>query len=660
MNSFSPPKLSFFYKIRSRFLKISLNFTKILIDLILIILALPLSIFLRFGTKFFSLPYGDLVNSSLCVGVIGIVIFIINRMDKPLWRYTSTHDLIQVVKVVSITTLVFTPIFILAFPSISFPRSIPLIYGLILLLFISGIRILCRLYKESSFLNKDLITRIPALLMYTGDETENFLRYLRRDKTNPYEIVGIIDPDTKHYGMTIHGVKVLGGIQDLSEIIKYKVSISPKLLILTSDSIRGWTIRDILDIAEKNSLEVARIPLIGNTDFTENNSIIAKPISIEDLLGRTQFHVDSEPIMNFVSNKCVLITGAGGSIGSELVRQVMNADPREIILVDQCEFFLFQIHKEISKRFPHAKIQAVIGDVRDSLHIKDIITTYQPNIVFHSAALKHVTLVEENVNEGVLTNIIGTRNVADACILANVQVMVQISTDKAVNPTCAMGATKRLAEMYCQALDTRASNSSTKFIIVRFGNVLGSSGSVIPLFQEQIAQGGPVTVTDRNVTRYFMSISEAVKLVLLSAVVGSRPNAKVGQIFVLDMGQPVKILSLAHQMIELHKSNTHKNIEIVFTGLKAGEKMHEELFEESEDIMSSGYDGLFLALSTPMPLPDVTAHLKELEKLARDRLTNRIMAKLKNIVPNYSIKIQNQPLSLPLSLVKPHKTRHKS
>lgn len=384
-------------------------------------------------------------------------------------------------------------------------------------------------------------------------------------------------------------------------------------------------------------MTLARMPRVHDLKSGATDEVRIQPIAIEDLLGRPQQPLDRAGMAALVKGKRVLVTGAGGSIGSELVRQVADIGPAELVLVENSEFALYQADREMAERHADMARHAVIADVRDRERIEQVFNHYKPELVFHAAALKHVPLVEDNPFEGILTNAIGTRHVADACEAADVNVMVMISTDKAVNPTNIMGATKRIAETYVQALDLRrGANEGTRFVTVRFGNVLGSTGSVVPLFQRQLAEGGPITVTHPDMTRYFMTIREAVELVLQASSLGAGSHATDGKIFVLDMGEPVKIVDLARQMIRLAGLTPGVDIEIQYTGTRPGEKLFEEIFHGSEPPAPTEAAGILLAAPRTQDVDEVNAVLAKLEAAAHGGDLGGLMDAIAALVPEYA------------------------
>ena len=406
-------------------------------------------------------------------------------------------------------------------------------------------------------------------------------------------------------------------------------------MILTKDEIKGAPVRDLLDRAAALGMTLARVPKPTDFHAADSDRVAVKPVAIEDLLGRPQTPLSLGALKALIAGRRVVITGAGGSIGAELVRQIAALAPQSVCLIENNEFALYTIDREIAEDFPTLKRHAVITDVRDRTRIDQVFTDHKPELVFHAAALKHVPLVEDNPAEGARTNVAGTMNVADACQQCGVLAMVLISTDKAINPTSVMGATKRAAEMYCQSLDLQ-SGDGCRYVTVRFGNVLGSTGSVVPLFQRQLAKGGPLTVTHPDMTRYFMTIREAVELVLQASATGITEKPKDGRIFVLDMGEPVKIVDLARQMIRLAGMEPDKDIKITFTGIRPGEKMFEEIFHGGEPTVKTEHQGLLLAT------PRVVAHdtlVKAIAPLLDAAIAGDnagVRQKLHSIIPEFS------------------------
>ncbi len=562
------------------------------------------------------------------------------RVYRGVWQYASVTDLIQVTKAVSLALLVFLPLLFIVTRLETFPRSALVINWFILLALMGGARFAYRLarYRNlgGAFDAAARSVRIPVLLAGAGDGAEAFIREMARNPSANYRVLGLLDDDRHKVGRDIHGLRVFGRLADLPEVVAKleRRGERAQRLIVTDDRITGEPLAELLERADELGLTLARLPKL--TDFRHGDAPIeARPVAIADLLGRPQAALDRAGMRALIEGKRVLITGAGGSIGGELSRQAAGYAPKQLILFDNAEHALYQIDMEIASRYPEMARETVLGDVRDQARLDQVLARVRPELVFHAAAFKHVPMVEANPNEGVLTNIAGTRNVAEACRDAGVGAMVLISTDKAVNPSSVMGATKRVAELYCHALDASRDEAGCHFVTVRFGNVLGSTGSVVPLFQRQLATGGPLTVTHPEVTRYFMTIREAVELVLQASVLGvDEPSGGKG-VYVLDMGVSVRIADLARQLIRLAGLKPDVDIAIDYIGLRPGEKLAEELFHDGEPRLPTAQPGLMCAATRPAELTLLTDTIDRLEAAARDRRTAEALAILRVLVPEY-------------------------
>lgn len=609
-------------------------------DTIMAAISFPLSMYLRLGDFYYFYLGEYIVGASLAFAAISAPIFLYSRMYRGIWAYASIEDLAAITKGVTLSILVFLPALFLFTRLEELPRSLPLIQWFILMALLGGPRFLYRILKDrrlENILKSSDHRRVPVMLIGAGDAAELFIRQHNRDRNAPYSVVAILDDKGGRVGRSIHGVPIVAGLDELSDTLASGDHGQLQKLILTNNDIDGAEVRRIFDLAEAHGCTLSRLPRVTQLETGLDEKIEAQPIAVEDLLGRPQAKLDRESMAVLISDQNVLITGAGGSIGSELVRQVAGFSPASITLLDSSEFNLYQIDQELERARPDLPRYAVLGDVRDQTRLKQLFASHAPTLVFHAAALKHVPMVEQNPLEGILTNVIGSRNVADACLAHNVQTMVLISTDKAVNPPNVMGATKRLAESYCQALDIEAQTQDrTRFVTVRFGNVLGSTGSVVPLFQKQLASGGPLTVTDPEVTRYFMTTREAVELVLQASAAGRSNNEDVGRINVLEMGEPVRIFELAEQMIRLAGMQPGKDIEIRITGLRPGEKLHEELLHESEELLPTRSAGILLAAPRTNDISTLRNELDKLEAAARNRQREEAMDILRRIVPEYA------------------------
>jgi O-antigen biosynthesis protein WbqV len=626
-------------------------------DVAMAAVSFMLALYLRLGNELAIWPR-DVVLSGLAIfTAVAAAVFLWMRLDRMIWRYASIGDLGRIVRAVILTVVLFVACQFVYNRLADFPRSFLIIEIFVLTGLLAAPRFLYRLLKDgelSTLLERNAHVRIPVLLVGAGDGADVFIREMTRGRDAPYRVVGIIDDRGSRIGRNIRGIPVLGGIDTLTEVATTlrDQGIGPRRILITRAQIDGAVVREIGDVAETLGITVARVPRLTALDDAEEGSasLTPRPVDVEDVLGRAQTVLDLEPVARLIAGRRVLITGAGGTIGGELARQVSSLDPAEIALFDASEYLLYQIDLAVGEQHSGLKRHALLGDVRDKARIDEVVADFAPDIVLHAAALKHVPLVEANPLDGILTNVIGTRNVAEASVLGGVETMVLISTDKAVDPSNVMGATKRLAESYCQALDIETErNGATRFVTVRFGNVLGSTGSVIPLFERQIAAGGPVTVTHPEMTRYFMTVREAVSLVLQAAAMSDAgQTTQAGGIRVLDMGEPVRILDLARQMIRLSGLTPEKDIEIRFTGPRPGEKLHEKLFHHHESLIETSIPAISLASPRTAELPVLRRAFKELEALATRRDSAGTMALLQRLVPEFVAPARSEDQAEPI------------
>ena len=607
-------------------------------DVVMAGLSFGVSLGLRLGFDVDPFHAQVLWPGTLLFTATAAVVFLTMRLYRGIWRYASMNDLVALSKAVTVLIAIFALEMFLVFRLEGLPRSVPLINWFVLLAMLGGPRFMYRLIRDRRFdWSLDAVAKVPVLLVGAGDEAELFIRTVSRAAHGAYRPVGIVAESRARVGRRMHDVPVLGTVDEIETIVNdLNGADRPQRLVLTKDAFKGAEVRDLLETAERLGMGLARMPRMDDLKSGDADEVRVRPIAIEDLLGRPQQPLDRTAMAALVQNKRVLVTGAGGSIGSELVRQVAALGPAEVVLVENSEFALYQIDREMTEHCADVPRHAVIADVRHRHRIDQVFAHYKPELVFHAAALKHVPLVEDNPFEGILTNALGTRNVADACEAAHVAVMVMISTDKAVNPTNIMGATKRIAETYVQALDLRrGEGEGTRFVTVRFGNVLGSTGSVVPLFQRQLAEGGPLTVTHPDMTRYFMTIREAVELVLQASALGTA-TATTGKIFVLDMGEPIKIIELARQMIRLAGLKPDEDIHIQFTGIRPGEKLFEEIFHGGETLAATQAPGVLLAAPRTQDADQVGTVLNGLQAAAHDEDRGQLIALIKTLVPEYA------------------------
>ncbi len=606
-------------------------------DVFMAALSFELAVWFRYQTygkpqDFFFLWHGTATFTIVCA-----LVFWRMGLYRGIWHYASLSDLIAIVKAVTLAILIYLPIMFVLDRLADFPRSAMFLSWPLLVAFLMASRLLYRFSKDGDL--RAVFERaddglVPVLLIGAGDEAETFVRGMSRDRLASYRVVGIVDHKRTRIGRDIRGVTVLGGLDEIEAVVKRleRKGRKPQRLIITWPKLDGATIGALLEQADSLGLTLSRMPRL--TDFQSGEKgeaeLEIQPVQLEDLLGRPQQVLDRAAMRALISGRRILITGAGGTIGAELARQIAAHAPAHVSLLDNGEHALYRIDLEFTENWPEMSRRAILGDVRDAGRLAVVFARERPELVFHAAAFKHVPMVEGNPNEGVLTNVMGTANVARACLSSDVRAMVQISTDKAVNPTSVMGASKRIAEMICQGLSLSSSNC--RFVTVRFGNVLGSTGSVVPLFQRQLARGGPLTVTDPEVTRYFMTTREAVELVL-QATAAAPTGDEGGKIFVLDMGQPVRILDLARQMIRLAGLTPEVDIPIVFTGLRPGEKLYEELLHDGEAGQPTLLAGVNLAAPRVIDHELLSVQVEKLAAAATARDTARTLALIRHLVP---------------------------
>ncbi len=615
-------------------------------DIAMAAAAFMIALLLRLGNEAWVSLITTLWPALLLFTAVCGLVFLSTGLYRGVWRYASMNDLVAIIKAVSLSLAIFLPLTFLITRLDNLPRSWIVISWFVLIFLLGAPRMIYRVFKDQGvrhLLERDSHRRVPVLLIGAGDAAETFIREMARDRDGAFEVLGVIDEKGTRIGRHIHGIPVFGHLEDLPEVFRKlaRRERKPQRLVLTKPMDRD-ELDYVLELADRHGATVARLPRL--TDFSGGieERLQIRPIAIEDLLGRPQTPLDRPAMQSLIEGRRILLTGAGGSIGAELARQIAAFRPAHLTLFDNSEYNLYSIDLELAERFPEVPRAALIGDVRDRPRIDRLFAEARPELVFHAAALKHVPMVEFNPVEGLHTNVLGTRNVADACRRAEVDAMVLVSTDKAVNPPNVMGASKRLAESYCQALDLlRQPNDNnagggTRFVTVRFGNVLGSTGSVVPLFQHQLAEGGPLTVTHPEMTRYFMTIREAVELVLQASALGiASPPAQAGSIYVLDMGEPVKIVDLARQMIRLAGLTPDRDVEIRFTGLRPGEKLHEELFHGSEALRPTEHPGLKRATPRTADAELLGRSLDELAQLVQQGDGARALRLLQRLVPEF-------------------------
>ncbi|VAW82528.1 UDP-N-acetylglucosamine 4,6-dehydratase [hydrothermal vent metagenome] len=591
-------------------------------DLLMIPTAWLFAYWLRFNL-------GVIPESYLITGLYALIVIIPLQavafrylgLYRGIWRFASIPDLMRIIK----ASLIGVCLAIVVMFSISsldnIPRSVPVIYLILLVLFLSGPRFVYRWFKDY---RKGTQSGRNVLIVGAGSAAEMLVRDLGKDLSQGYKPVAFVDDNPRQKGKEIHGIRVLGSTRRIPEIIK-EMNIAIVMLAIPSATTKQM--RRIVRVCSKLDIPFRTLPRMQ--DLVSGESVLQelREVSIEDLLGREQVHLDQDNIRRGIRGRTIMVSGAGGSIGSELVRQICQYAPNELVLVDNTEFNLFKIEQEVLSQYPELSISLRLVDVTDAVAVNYMMSICRPDTIYHAAAYKHVPLLEEQIRQATRNNIVGTNTIAQAADKYGVQEFVLVSTDKAVNPSNVMGTTKRVSELICQSLNN---HSNTRFITVRFGNVLDSAGSVVPLFRKQIKAGGPVTVTDPEITRFFMTIPEACQLIMQSATMG-----KGGEIFILDMGDPVKIDDLAKQMIVLSGKKPNIDIDIEYTGLRPGEKMYEELSHEKECLQSTSHLKITLANSREVSAEWLLNLIQQLE--AAIALYDEVELKnlLRNLVPEY-------------------------
>jgi len=605
----------------------------ILAHVIVFALSLLLSFLLAHNMQFgdwFIEPYPRLLCAFIAVKLI---IFGLFKQYRGWWRYVGISDLTGIVRASLVSTLAIVTLWTAAL-QIDSIRSIwpglervgqgvfmADLFGTILLL--AGMRMLIRLYHDE-FRTVEAKRLKRFLIIGAGNAGEALLREIHRMPVSQYEVMGFVDDDSVKQGLIIHGLSVLGSVEELPNICRDK---KIEEIAIAMPSATHHQLRRVVQVCEGTKIRFRTVPSI--TDIASGKFRVSqiRDVDINDLLGREVVHLELGVIEAFLKDKIIAVTGAGGSIGSEMCRQVCKFKPKLLMLIEQAENPLFYITRELQASFPDIAIEAIVCDITDKTRVEAIFEAYKPQVVVHAAAHKHVPLMELNPGEAIKNNVVGTKTVAEAADRYGSSNFVMISTDKAVNPTSIMGSSKRIAELYIQDLNR---TSKTDFVTVRFGNVLDSEGSVVPIFRKQISQGGPVTVTHPEMKRYFMVIPEAVQLVLQAATMG-----KGGEIFVLDMGEPVKIMDLAKELITLSGFRPGEDIEILFTGPRPGEKLFEELSIEGEDIQHTRHPKIVIWNNIGMDRERLRAGINELVKAGMTQQHSAIVAKIRELVPEY-------------------------
>lgn len=595
------------------------------IDIGICLFSLVLAYLVRFN---FSIPRIEIDAFPLVFPLVLLVralSFYLTKTYQGIVKYTSSKDAQRIFIVVSVGSIFYVLVNGLFYYFIN--RKFPIPFSIIIIDYMAttflmiSLRVTFKaLYLELTNPNKE---KRSVIIFGAGESGIITKRTLDRDAGTKYKVLAFIDDNEKKQGKKLESVAIFG-IDKLDNLLR---SNDVSNLIISVQNLSPLRKQKIVEICLQYNTKVLNVPPVTNWINGELSFKQIKKVQIEELLERDPIQLDNEDIQHDLTNKVILVTGAAGSIGSEIVRQLVRFNPKIIVLLDQAESPLYDMEMEMQDRFKHQEYEVVMGDIRNKDRMENLFSTFQPNIVFHSAAYKHVPMMENNPSESINTNVLGTKIIADLSIEYKVEKFVMVSTDKAVNPTNVMGASKRIAEIYTQSLNKK---STTKFITTRFGNVLGSSGSVIPRFRHQLENGGPITITHPDITRYFMTIPEACQLVLEAGAIG-----KGGEIFIFDMGDSVKIYDLALKMIKLSGLVLDKDISIVFTGLRPGEKLFEELLADQENTMPTHHHQILIAKVKEYDFDTISAAIADLIALFEKQDNNRIVKMMKNILPEF-------------------------
>ncbi len=596
-----------------------------IIDLMICAFSVIIAYLLRFNFKIPANEFSDLPKVLLAILVIRIISFIITKTYAGIVRYTSTRDAVRIFLVVTSGSIIFIIINLISYYFINntfpIPFSIIIIDYLFTVFVMNAFRIIVKV--TFSEMQNPAKPKSNVIIFGAGEAGIFTKRALDRDAGTKYNVIAYIDDNPKKTGKTMEGINIFGP-DKLQNLLETKTIAH---IIISIQNLNSARKKEISELCLQYNTKVLVVPPVDRWINGELSFKQIKKINIEDLLGRDVIKLDEKEISKQIRDKIILVTGAAGSIGSELVRQIALYSPKKIILLDQAETPLFHMDLEMFEKFRGCNFEVVIGDIRNLERMQRLFDYFKPEIVYHAAAYKHVPMMENNPSEAVFTNVEGTKILADLSVSHKVEKFVMISTDKAVHPTSVMGASKRIAEIYAQSMNKL---NKTKFITTRFGNVLGSSGSVIPLFKEQIDKGGPITITDPNVTRYFMTIPEACSLVLEAGAMG-----KGGEIFIFDMGKSVKIVELAKKMIQLSGLTLGKDIQITYTGLRPGEKMYEELLNDKENTIPTHHPQIMIAKTQESDLEKTAKEVDELISLFNTQKNFDIVKKMKQMVPEY-------------------------
>lgn len=562
------------------------------------------------------------------VVVLKLVVFYFAGNYHGWWRYVTFADLIAILRASTLSLMIVAAVDYFLIDHLQIPRAVLLLDWVLTIVVLGGLRSSVRFSREHFWPLIRSANYSKTLFVGTDESEASLAMRIHSDLKLPFRIVGFVDDDVSKHGSRLGGIPILGATRD---VIQIAAENDVQLVLVTAGRLSGNSMRDLVKVCERSRLKVKVLPAIEGL-LSSNQKIQLRDVDINDLLRREPAQLDSVAIGELLKDRTVMVTGAGGSIGSEMCRQILKFQPRALVMVEKAENSLFFIERELRALRSTSVLNACIADILDHPRMSQIFAHHGPDVVFHAAAHKHVPLMEINVGEAIKNNVLGTKQLADLAHEFKVQSFVMISTDKAVNPTSVMGVTKHLAERYVHAL---SQESDTRFVSVRFGNVLGSAGSVVPIFQDQLRRGGPITITDARMTRYFMTIPEASQLVLQAGAMG-----RGGEIFVLNMGEPVKILDLANDLIQLSGLRP-EDIEIEFTGMRAGEKLYEELYFCDEQTLETRHPKVRAAYHRPRELHEVAQEIQSLAELANGPYDS-IICRLSELVPEYNPEVNRQ------------------